>query len=90
MDVRSLKFLCAFAFRPKKFGYLWVGSGKQEIKIHTDLTPGEVFINLGQPRHSYGCGNGQDRFDTKIVDGGFIIVCDVTSTRRRIKWLALK
>lgn len=85
-----LKLLCALIFRVKRFGSLWVCNGSQKVEVHTCFTPDEVFVSFGDVCPTHGCGAGNDCFDVNIVEGGFIIVCNVKSNRRRIKWLALK
>jgi hypothetical protein len=88
--MNTLKLLCSLIFQIKEFGHLWVCNGSQEIEIHTCFTPDEVYVSLGDVCATHGCGAGNDCFDIKIVEGGFVIVCDIKSNRRKIKWLALK
>jgi len=85
-----LRLFCAFLFGTIRYGRIWISTGQQEIFVETKFTPKEVYLNYGGPWPSYGCGAGNDGFDVKIVPNGFIIFCNIKSTKRKIKWLAIK
>lgn len=88
--MNTLRLLYSLLFQDKSFGCLWICHGHQEVKIHTHFTPGEVFINTGESCPHHGCGSVRDGFDVRIIENGFVIVCDVKSHRRKITWVALE
>lgn len=80
--------LCGFKYEHGRMTV--VISGTKSIKITTNYTPREVWINLGSPCGAQVCGAELDCIDVRIVPDGFILIVTLASEYREIQWIALK
>lgn len=72
-----------------KNGEIWA-SGRHHVFVRTGWKPDHVWLRTDDCHSGGGCNQSVDTFGTEITHNGFIIICHVHGSHRRIHWLALK
>lgn len=87
--INIFRLLLTLLARPSRRGSVTVSAGQREIRVHTCFTPDDVWVNLEPSKTVPVCHASPDCFDVTIVPGGFILICNIKSEHRKVKWIAI-
>jgi len=66
-----------------------VDTGNQEITVNLPGKPLRVWFSLGDDCCPPVCQGNVDKAGATLLDNGFVIYAEITSTMRIIKWFAI-
>jgi hypothetical protein len=73
--------------RGRDSGLVALAAGTYEIKITTYCTPACVFTSVWEPPHCISvCGGNVNYVGTRIVDDGFILYANISSSACMVEW----